>query len=145
MKITKKQVISFIFLLSLSISFIFFNNQVLAQYSSESDIFKSQEGMKEVSYVYGNKRPQDLRLIIARFIRLILSFLGTIFFILTFVAGFKWMTSGGDEAKIKSAKGSLVNSVIGLIIILVSWSITTYIINVLNRLIINQSIDFINM
>jgi hypothetical protein len=42
-------------------------------------------------------------------------------------AGFLWMTSGGDEEKITRAKKILINGIIGLIIILSSWALTTFI------------------
>lgn len=38
--------------------------------------------------------------------------------VFTIVAGIKWITAGGDKAKIQSARGTLVYSIIGLIIAL---------------------------
>lgn len=71
----------------------------------------------------------DIRFIIARVIQIALSFLGIIAISLTLYAGFIWMTSGGDEDKIDRAKSTLRNSIIGLLIILSSWAITTYFIS----------------
>lgn len=71
----------------------------------------------------------DPRLLIARIIQIALSFLGVIAISLTLYAGFTWMNSGGDEDKIDRAKKTLKSAVIGLVIILSSWAITTYLIS----------------
>lgn len=57
-------------------------------------------------------------------IQLILGFLGIIFLALTLMAGFKWMTAGGNEKQIEESKGSLKNSIIGLFIVLAAYAIT---------------------
>jgi len=72
---------------------------------------------------------EDPRIIIGRFIQFALGFLGILVVLLIMYAGFLWMTSGGDEEKIRRAKKILTNSVIGLIIILSSWGLTTFILN----------------
>jgi len=38
------------------------------------------------------------------------------------------MTAGGDEAKVTKAKGILKNAIIGLIIVLAAYIITTFVI-----------------
>jgi hypothetical protein len=57
-------------------------------------------------------------------IQVVLGFLGIIFLFLTLQAGFKWMTSAGNEKNIEEAKGSLKNSIIGLLIVLSAYAIT---------------------
>ncbi len=74
----------------------------------------------------------DPRVVIARIIRTGLSLLGIIAVLLILYGGFMWMTANGEEEKIKTAKGFLVNAVVGLAIVLASWSIATF---VLNRLV----------
>lgn len=75
----------------------------------------------------------DIRIIIARIINVFLGILGIIAVGFILYAGFLWMTAGGDEAKIASAKKTIINSVIGLIIILSSFAITQFIINRLSE------------
>lgn len=70
---------------------------------------------------------QDIRVTIAKIIRIILGFLGIIAIGLTMYAGFLWMTSGGNEEKIAQAKLILRNGLIGLVIILSSFAIVTFI------------------
>jgi len=147
MKISKKQVFSIIFFLALTFSFLpvyGFSFPVLAQSSGETSLFQGQEGMAEIGNVYGNNKPEDIRLVVVKFIRLALSFLGIIFLLLILTAGFKWMTSGGNDETIVKAKKLLINSIIGLIIILVAWTITTYLIYVFSKIIIDQSVLFLN-
>ncbi|MBU0671203.1 Ig-like domain-containing protein [Patescibacteria group bacterium] len=60
-----------------------------------------------------------------------LGILALIAVIVILIGGFVWMTSNGDEEKIKKAKLILRNGVIGLVIILAAWGIAAYIINIL--------------
>ena len=91
-------------------------------------------GLKDVGSAYGASggtpsADSDIRLIAARIIRVVLELLGLIFLILIIVAGFRWMTAGGDEEKITEARKLLTNSVIGLIIIFAAWSLATFVFN----------------
>ena len=71
----------------------------------------------------------DPRVIVARVIQIALSLLGVIALVLIMYAGYTWMTSDGDAEKIKNAQAILRNAVIGLIIILSAWAITTFILS----------------
>ncbi len=57
----------------------------------------------------------------------VLGFTGTIFFVLVIVAGLMWMTSAGNEERVKRAKQILIAAVIGLIIVLSAYAITSFI------------------
>lgn len=91
----------------------------------------SEGGLDQVGQAYGQSgEPSDdydIRLMAARIIRIVLELLGIIFLVLIIFAGFKWMTAGGDEEKITSAKKLLTNSVIGLIIIFAAFAIATFV------------------
>ncbi|MBT4547018.1 MAG: hypothetical protein HOC36_01525, partial [Candidatus Magasanikbacteria bacterium] len=76
---------------------------------------------------------QDIRLTIARIIRALLSLLGIIAVGIMLYGGFVYMTAGGNEEKIGTAKKILINGVIGLVIILSSFSIAQFIINQLGK------------
>lgn len=71
----------------------------------------------------------DPRTVIGRIINMALGFLGVIAVGIVLLGGFKWMTAGGNEEKTGEAKKLLGAGVIGLVIILSSWAIATFIIN----------------
>lgn len=71
---------------------------------------------------------QDPREIIGRFIKFALGFLGLIAVAIILIGGFKWMTSGGNEEKTSEAKKLLGAGVVGLIIVLASWGLATWLI-----------------
>lgn len=83
----------------------------------------------------------DPRAIVARLIQIALSLLGVIVLGLIIYAGFLWMTSGGEEDKVRNAKNILKNAVIGLVIILSAWAITTFLLNKLMAAISGNSIN----
>ncbi len=60
-------------------------------------------------------------------ISLILSLLATIFLVLMVIAGFKWMTAGGNQEVISKSGKSIKEAIIGLIIVLAAYSITWFI------------------
>lgn len=70
--------------------------------------------------------------IATRIINFVMIFLGIIAVSLMIYAGFKWMTSGGNEDQVSEAKRTLKMAVIGLVIILSAWGVTVF---VLNRLV----------
>ncbi len=74
------------------------------------------------------KADQDPREVIGRFINFALGFLGLMAVGIILAGGFKWMTSGGNEEKTGEAKKLLISGVIGLIIVLASWGLATWLI-----------------
>ncbi|MFA4831115.1 MAG: hypothetical protein WC862_03510 [Patescibacteria group bacterium] len=60
-----------------------------------------------------------------------MAFLGIIFTALLVYAGFTWMLARGDEEKAKKAQGIIRMAIIGLIIILASYSISYFVLKAL--------------
>ncbi len=73
----------------------------------------------------------DLRDIIFKIIQYLMGFLALIVFLLILYAGWMWMTSGGDPGKIKKAKGIIANAVIGLAVIIFSYTITLFVFKII--------------
>lgn len=71
----------------------------------------------------------DPRTVAARVINIAMLFLGILAVALIVWGGFVWMTSNGEEEKVAQAKKILKNGVIGLVIILASWGIASFILN----------------
>ena len=63
--------------------------------------------------------------IIGDLIGVVLSFLGVILLILMIYAGFLWMTARGDSKQVQTAKDILRNAIIGMIIVLASYALTS--------------------
>lgn len=77
----------------------------------------------------------DPRELAKKIINFISGFLGILAVILVLVAGFQWMTSGGEDKKAEEAKKLLFNAVIGLVLILAAWSIAYFAVNSLGTII----------
>lgn len=60
-------------------------------------------------------------------VRVLLGLTGTIFLVLTIYGGFLWMTAGGNEDQVEKALNIFKRSVVGLIIVLASYSITYFV------------------
>src|SRR3989344_2840313 len=73
----------------------------------------------------------DPRSILSNIIRTILGFLSIIFLLMILYGGLIWMTSGGDDEKVTKARRTLINAIIGIVIILSANSIVTYLVRVL--------------
>lgn len=66
---------------------------------------------------------------ISTIINTVLGFLGIIALVVVLLGGFKWMTSGGNDEKIKKAKGTLMAGVTGLIIVLAAYVIVGFVVD----------------
>ena len=69
----------------------------------------------------------DLKQVIGQVIQIFLGFLGVIAVVLIIYAGFMWMTAGGDTAKVDKARKYIINAIIGIVIILGAYIITSYV------------------
>jgi len=59
-----------------------------------------------------------------------LAFLGVAFFVLMIYGGYMWMFSMGNEQTTTKAKDVIIAAVIGLVIVLAAYAITSYMGNV---------------
>lgn len=64
-------------------------------------------------------------------INAVLSFLGIIFLILIIYGGYTWMFAGGNEATVDKAKKIILNSTIGVAVVLASAAIAQFVIKTL--------------
>ena len=74
---------------------------------------------------------QDLKVTIQNIIRIILGFLGILTVIIILYGGFVWMTSFGNEDKIDQAKKLISAGVVGLVVVLGAYAISTFVVNAL--------------
>lgn len=71
----------------------------------------------------------DLVDTIAQIIRIALGFLGVIAVVIILLGGFKWMTAGGNDDKVKEAKKLIFSGIIGLVIIISAYAIASFVID----------------
>ncbi len=126
----KAKIIFFTFSFLFIFLFSFGANKSLASNTSSegSGLWSSQLGMDRVGSVYGeDQNPTDIRYRIVKIINVVVSVIGILLVILMIYGGVLWMTASGNEDQISKAKKILANAAVGLIIVLLSWSITYFI------------------
>jgi len=90
--------------------------------------FAQQEELRNVAEVaFGSKNLEtNPATIVGRIIEIILGLMGIILVVLMVVAGFMWMTSGGNAEQVTKAKKLMSSALIGLIIIIFSYSLARF-------------------
>jgi hypothetical protein len=78
----------------------------------------------------GSRGPTD---VVVNIITWIVGFLALIFLCLMIYGGFTWMFAAGNDDRIKKAKGIIKAGVIGLLIIMSSYGITIFIIDLFEK------------
>ncbi len=86
-------------------------------------------GLEAVQPDSGFSSNTDLNGTIGSLISVLLSLLGVIFLLLIIYAGFTWMTAQGDTKKTQKAKDILITSVVGLIILLSAYAISSFVLD----------------
>lgn len=127
MSITRRTVFG-LSLTLLSISFLVgLALPVLAQDDESSATATISSGLKAA----GEGTYSDdltVTIFVGQLIKVILSLTGIVFLALTVYAGILYMTAMGEPDKVKKAKGILTNSVIGLLIIVGAYALTSYVV-----------------
>jgi hypothetical protein len=119
MKPIYKKIILLVLPLLVLIGIFFFQTHVSAQVDTGIAQVGTDLGMPDT----------DIRVIIAKIVRIALGLLGIVALVLILYGGFIWMTAGGNQDRIDQAKKILVNAVIGLVIILSAFAIVSFVIN----------------
>ena len=69
---------------------------------------------------------------IGRIIQAVVGMLGLACVVIIIIGGINYMTSSGDAGKVKKAKDTILYGVIGMVICVLAFAITTFIINSIN-------------
>lgn len=90
-------------------------------------------GLIEAGKTPGNHAifQSDIAVIAGVAIKYALSLIGVIFLALIVYAGVLWMTAQGDEKKIGTARGFIFHSILGLMIVMAAYALTSYLITYL--------------
>lgn len=126
MKLFKKKLIIFLLLAFVLSIGVFSFSHISYAGSAENMLFGNQSANFQSNSGLGNT---DIRIIIGNVIRVVLGFLGVIAVILILYGGWLYMTSQGEAQQIEKAKQVIISAVIGLVIVLTSFGIATFVIN----------------
>ena len=116
-----KKIFIFSLLATIVVGFLFFTGTVLAQ-ADPYGLFVTADKAGLT-----NTGSADLPTLAGNVLGTALSFIGVLFFALMVFGGFMWMTARGNEEQTKKALSTITAAVIGLIIVLSSYTITSFV------------------
>jgi len=131
----KKFITLSLILVAVASTFVFAASLPALAVQSGPDVWGTQTGNPEGAGVIsdatglGERDPRDIA---AQVINIILGFLGIVAVVIILLGGFKWMTAGGNEDKVGEAKKLIMAGIIGLIIILASFAIASFVLTQLS-------------
>ena len=96
-------------------------------FALEAKATKFHEGLVSTGQQIQSLTQDPPEVIAANVVKALLTLVGVIFVALLIYGGFLYMTSRGEEEKVKKSKKTLVAAVIGIIIITTGYSITYFI------------------
>jgi amino acid transporter len=142
MKAVKKQFLVLILaslILSFSLSLIFILGEegkaANVNIFNQLETFRTYSGFQNANDV--NYRPLA---IVGRVVNVLLGLLGVAAVVIIIIGGFKWMTAGGAEEKIKDAKKLIGQGIIGLVIVLAAYAIAWFILEQLANKFLNSPV-----
>lgn len=87
----------------------------------------------EIKDVDPSKTEDNLTQAIGNIISGVIGLLGLACVVIIIVGGIQYMTSSGDSGKVKKAKDTILYGVIGMVICILAFAITQFIITTLNN------------
>ena len=118
-----------IFSLLIVLSFLMMAQATLADIEDTTGLNKTATG----GFGENITKTATLSETIGKIVGAALSFLGVIFFILMIYGGYMWMFSMGNEQTAGKAKDIIIAAVIGLVIVLMAYAITTYLSGIIGK------------
>ena len=104
-------------------------HDVSAQALTSDDLFGGEDYTGDEFASSAGLGDTELVDTIANIIRIALGFLGVIAVVIILLGGFKWMTAGGNDDKVKKAKQLIFSGIIGLVIVISAYAIATFVID----------------
>ncbi len=90
----------------------------------------AQKTANQMGYVASTTDGTSLLLLqAAAIVSFILSLVGVIFLVLMIYGGITWMTASGNDKQVEKAKGTISRAAIGLIIVILAYAITFFVVN----------------
>ncbi|MFH1286750.1 MAG: hypothetical protein ABII02_03290 [Candidatus Magasanikbacteria bacterium] len=123
----RNRIVALVILLFLSAGFLFASTQSVDAQSLSDQVTKQLDAGGAKTQL----KKEDPRLVIVRTIQLASSFVGIIFLILVIYGGFLRMAAAGEEEKIKKSTKIVTGAVIGLAVVIFSYSISALVAKIL--------------
>jgi len=102
-------------------------NQALVAYSPPGSGFDSP--VPSGSSIDTGGKFKDLPTTIATLFNFIIGVAAVVFVILLMVGGITYLTGAGNEEQVNKSKKLMIDSIIGLVVVLAAWAIGTYVLN----------------
>lgn len=107
---------------SLAVGIVIFLSTLTAQLSlAQAQV--TQEWADGVCVIDGVATIQGIQCLVANVLRVLIPGLGLVIFVMILVAGFVYMTSGGEAKNVEKARGSITYAVVGLVVALSAFII----------------------
>lgn len=126
----------FSFLSLININIVNAQNEVdLDDISGKNFNFETSTGLKTTAEKTGHLDQKifgssgSLESGIGVIIQSILSLVGVIFMVLLVYGGILWMTASGNDQQVEKAKNIIIQSIIGLVIVLLAYAISVFVIS----------------
>jgi len=116
-----EKIFSGILLIIIILALVFYSSPVLGANSNP------REALNIAAKQAGIQTKNSLGYTLGQVFQKILGILGLILLVLFIIGGITWMTSEGNAEKLKKARGLLINAIIGLIIVLVSYTLVNFV------------------
>jgi hypothetical protein len=120
-------------LLKLMVGLTIFGLLILPTFASAQGLKNINENLDNTGQKAGVKSDISIVGYLSLIIQALLGLLGLIFLLLIIYSGFQWMTAMGAEEKIAKARKTIVNSTIGLLIVILSYSIAYFVITAIEN------------
>jgi|SRR3989344_7916718 len=73
---------------------------------------------------------QSLGQLVNDILKLALLVIGMITVLFVVIGGYKYLTAGGDEEKVKSAKGMITHAILGMVIVIFAYALVIIVANI---------------
>jgi cytochrome bd-type quinol oxidase subunit 2 len=129
MKIFKISKIIFIIVFCLILTNpVLAGSTLLEQFTTgQEETGKATGHLNEEGHEVGLFADRTLFEAIGQVVSVLLSILGVFFLLLMIYSGYTWMTARGNEQQAEKARNTMINAIIGLVIVLGAYSITAFI------------------
>lgn len=76
-----------------------------------------------------DKSTTNVSQLIGKILNIVLGIVGLIAVLFLVWGGFQYITSAGDEEKVKSAKGTMINALIGVVVVILAYALVRVVTN----------------